>query len=612
MNNLSIYFSLLFLPFFLYAGNDAKVDIFYFVDHNHTYNIENILPKKEKLFTQRLTSQDAEFPENSTVWIKIDTTNVGDHNSEPIIKFLDIRLDRVDVYLNDGMLLYSMGDRVPFANRPHADAQIAIDLPAKAHSENTIYLKFTNEDKMELSYAVYDKAGYAEDMVFKKVMHAFFFGALLIMLIYNIVLYLFIWEKTFLVYILYHITLMFVMLYYNGLVSQYYDADSYDINGGNVPVVLSYLAVILAIQFLRYFLNLKDYTPKMDRWLLFFIYLNVLLLVLAPMGIVPKGIASINMIFLSVFLLYVSWYHSFVLKRKIALFYLLGWVVMLVAIIITGLLSFGYVERNDFTAYIFQMGIVIEITLLSMGLAYRYKSNQDELREKTQVLHEQSKLAAMGEMMRHIAHQWRQPLSEINSVAMKIETEHRRNTLDDASLDRNIEQIENITEHMSKTIQDFNSYFKSDKAKTRTTLEAVVDKALGLVMGGLSKNDIHIDKAVEVAETVEIVDGELVQVLLVLLNNARDALKASDVPEKWIKIRIAKENSKHLIEVEDSAGGIEKRNLDKVFEPYFTTKFEAQGVGIGLYMSKMIVEESLGGSLSVINGSHGAKFTVVL
>ena len=612
MNKLSIYFLLLLLPLFLYAGNDTKVDISYFVDQNRTYNIENVLPKKEKLFSQALTSQNAEFPKNSTVWIKIDTTNVGDHSSEQVIKFLDIRLDRVDVYSNDGTSLYSMGDRVPFVNRPHADAQIAIDLPAKAHSEKSIYLKFTNEDKMELSYAVYDKAAYAEDMVFKKVIHAFFFGALLIMLIYNIVLYLFIWEKTFLVYILYHITLMFVMLYYNGLVSQYYHPESYNINGGNVPVMLGYLSVILAIQFLRYFLNLKESTPKMDRWLLFFIYLNALFLVLAPIGIVPKGVASINMMFLSLFLLYVSGYHSFVLKRKIALFYFLGWVVMLVAILITGLLSLGFIERNDFTAYIFQMGIVIEITLLSMGLAYRYKINQDELREKTLVLHEQSKLAAMGEMMRHIAHQWRQPLSEINSVAMKIETEHRRNTLDDATLDRNLEQIENITEHMSKTIQDFNSYFKSDKAKTKTTLEAVVDKALGLVMGGLSKNDIRIDKEVEADEKLEIVEGELVQVLLVLLNNARDALNTSDVAEKRIKIRIAKENGKHLIEVEDNAGGIEEQNLKKVFEPYFTTKFEAQGVGIGLYMSKMIIEESLGGRLTVVNSKEGSLFKIIL
>jgi len=590
---------------------DTQVRLLYFNDSNKSHSLEEVVNGAEHLFTHEFVAPSLKFSPGSTVFIQVWLENNTDQRVEKVVKFLDIRLDRVDVYSIEGVLLHVMGDRVPFVNRTYADAQIAIDIAAPAKNSTTLYLKFSNEDKMDLTYSIYEKSTYTEDLVFRKEMHAFFFGALLIMLIYNIVLYLFIREKAFLVYIFYHITVMAVMLYYNGVISRYYHPGSYDVNGGNVPAVLSYFSIILAIEFLRYFLNVKEYTPKFDRWLLFFVYLNTVLLVLASFDIASRHIPIFNMMFLSIFLLYVSGYHSFVLKRKIALFYLLGWIVMLVAIIITGLLSFGYIQRNDFTIYIFQAGIVIEITLLSMGLAYRYKINQDQLREKTLVLYEQSKLASMGEMMRHIAHQWRQPLSEINSVAMKIETEHRRNTLDDATLDRNIEQIESITEHMSKTIQDFNSYFKSDKAKTRTTLEAVVDKALGLVMGGLSKNDIRIEKEVVVAETVEIVEGELVQVLLVLLNNARDALKASGVSEQWIKIRITKENGKYLIEVEDSAGGIAEENLVKVFEPYFTTKFEAQGVGIGLYMSKMIIDESFKGTLEVKNSDYGASFRII-
>jgi len=294
----------------------------------------------------------------------------------------------------------------------------------------------------------------------------------------------------------------------------------------------------------------------------------------------------------------------------LALFYLLGWLVMLIAIILTGLLSMGFIERNDFTAYIFQIGIMIELTLLSMGLAYRYKLNQDALREKNSVLHEQSKLASMGEMMRHISHQWRQPLSEINSVAMKIETEYRRKRLDEVRLDQHIGHIEEITEHMSKTIQDFNGYFKSDKEKALVTLESIVDKSIGLLMSGLSENEIKIEKIISYEKKVSIVEGELVQVLLVLLNNARDAIKSADVKEKWIKIYVAQERSHYIIEVEDSGGGIDEANLSKVFEPYFTTKFESQGVGIGLYMSKMIVEESMGGRLSVSNHVDGAIFKI--
>ena len=284
----------------------------------------------------------------------------------------------------------------------------------------------------------------------------------------------------------------------------------------------------------------------------------------------------------------------------------------MMSVVLTGFISLGLLERTIFTTSMFQMGSLFEITLLSMGLAYRYKLNQDQLSEKTAALHEQSKLASMGEMIRHISHQWRQPLSEINSVVMKIETDYRRKTMNVASLDQSLEQIENITEHMSKTIQDFNAYFKSDKEKSLVDLEDMVNHAVSLVMSGLSNSDIRVEKRVDHHNKVNIVEGEMVQVLLVLLNNARDAIINSKREDKWIKIRIYEEGSKSILELEDSGGGIDDENLTKVFEPYFTTKFESQGVGIGLYMTKMIVEESLGGKLTVANTSNGAKFTIIL
>ncbi len=595
----------------MFAAGNADVEITYFDDQNRTHTIESVLAQNGQLFTQHLQSDNAKFPANSVVWLKITIQNYRANRVEEVVEFLDIRLDRMDVYSQEGELVNSLGDRVPFNNRVYKDAKIAIDIGADAHQQNSILIRFTNADKSDLTYRVNDKEVYMNSLVFEKIMHAFFFGALLIMLVYNFVLYLFIRENAFLIYIVYHIVVLVVMFYYNGLVSQYYYPDSFGMNGGNVPVELGYLSVIFALAFLRNFLNTREHTPKIDRWLRFFIYLNITLLVLASFKMVQNSLASANMVSLSFFVLYISGYHAFVLKRKLALFYLFGWLVMLLGIILTGLLSLGMIERNDFTSYIFQIGIVIEIALLSMGLAYRYKINQDELAEKTKIIHEQAKLASMGEMLRHIAHQWRQPLSEINSVAMRIETDHRRKTMDDNSLDKNIEQIENLTEHMSKTIQDFNGYFKSDKEKVDSVLDEVVDKALDLVWGGLKKSDIRVDKSIESTEKVNIVEGELVQVLLVLLNNARDALNSSDVEEKWIKIRVAKEeDGKHIIEVEDSAGGIDNENLLKVFEPYFTTKFASQGVGIGLYMSKMIVEESLGGTLRVSNSTNGAKFTL--
>ena len=392
--------------------------------------------------------------------------------------------------------------------------------------------------------------------------------------------------------------------------SQYLFPNDYNVGAGNVPKFLIYLSIILAIEFLRSFLSTSKHTKKIDKMLMAFIIITFILM-LNDIFIGFTGLFANNIMTpISLFLLFVSFYYTFVLKQRLALFYLFGWITMLVAIVLTSLLAAGLIVRNEFTANIFQVGIIVEITLLSMGLAYRYKVSQMQLAEKTRILHAQSKLASMGEMLSHIAHQWRQPLSEINSVAMKIETDFRLKTLNEASLDKNLEQIETLTEYMSKTIHDFNSYLSTDKAKIETTLETIVDKALDLVVNSFIENEISIKKVIECEEKVYVIEGELIQVVLVLLNNARDALKQSDQSEKWIKIKIAKTKSSYVIEVEDNAGGIREEHLKKVFEPYFTTKFESQGTGIGLYMSKMIVEESLDGTLVASNTLKGAKFTI--
>jgi len=591
-------------------ANSASVNISFYDDTNNSYTIQKIIEDDARLFTEKLEKGNTRFHPKIVLWLKIDLINKREHNVKKVVEFLDIRLDRMDIYEANAQLRNIVGDRVPFSNRVYTDAQIAVAITAEPQQHKTIYIKFTNYDKSDLTYMIMDEDEYIEGVTFKKVMHAFFFGGLLIMFIYNFVLYLFIKEKTFLIYIIYHSVLIVVMLYYNGLISQYIQPNSYDVNGGNVPAFLSFSAIVLAMQFLRNFLNVKNYTPKIDQWLQIFIYINIVFLVLAPFGVLHKSIAIFNMMPLSIFLLYVASYHAFVLKRKLALFYLFGWLVMLVAILLTGLLSMNIIERNDFTAYIFQIGIIIEIALLSMGLAYRYKINQEQLIEKTQIIHEQAKLASMGEMIQHISHQWRQPLSEVNSVVMKIESEYRRKLMTDSSLDANLEHIESLTEHMSQTISDFNGYFKSNKEKIQVPLKKVVDKALDLIKSGLVENTIDIQVVENYSDHVLLVEGELIQVLLVLLNNARDVLIENNPKEKKIKITIDKCHGKQVIEVEDSGGGIQEKQIQKVFEPYYTTKFESQGVGIGLYMSKMIVEESLHGNLSVSNTENGAKFTI--
>ena len=383
---------LLLLFFINLYANEMRLNeirVFSFNDVNRSYTVEQIISGDETLFTTELDPVHAKFPKQASVWLKVTFSNSSDTAMTKVVKFLDIRLDQLDMYDASGQLLRSEGDRIPFNQRRHKDAQIAVDIEAEPLTNEVLYINLLNEDRADASYLVYDQEAYKEHLITKKMVHAFFFGALVIMLLYNFVLYLFIRESVFLLYVLYHTALLVVMLYYNGIVSEYFYAEDAGINGGNVPRVWMFLAVILATEFLRSFLQVKEHTPRLDKALVGFIVLNITLMILESFGITQMIHPQIGVIFmmpLSIFLLFVASYHAVVKKRVIAVFYVLGWSIMMLSIIITGLLSLGWIPRNDVTSYIFQIGSFIEVALLSMGLAYRYNEKRDEIIEKDRAL----------------------------------------------------------------------------------------------------------------------------------------------------------------------------------------------------------------------------------
>ncbi|MDF1877710.1 HAMP domain-containing histidine kinase, partial [Sulfurimonas sp. SAG-AH-194-L11] len=248
--------------------------------------------------------------------------------------------------------------------------------------------------------------------------------------------------------------------------------------------------------------------------------------------------------------------------------------------------------------------------LFSIILAGKIKELQIDKIQKKKIIFEQSKLASMGEMLGNIAHQWRQPLGEINAVVMKIDADVYTKKLTPISLENDMQRIENITRHMSDTLESFNSYFKKDKEHQNITLQEVTNKALMLMENSLQ--DVKLIMRVKEDLEINLNVCEFTQVLLVILNNTIDAFKTRNTKHKLITISITQSSTNHIVEIEDNAGGIKKKNLSKVFEPYFSTKFKADGIGVGLYMAKMLVEESLQGSLTVQNTKNGAKFTIKL
>jgi PAS domain S-box-containing protein len=242
-------------------------------------------------------------------------------------------------------------------------------------------------------------------------------------------------------------------------------------------------------------------------------------------------------------------------------------------------------------------------------LQEKVKEEEEKNRITQELMQQQSRLAQMGEMINMIAHQWRQPLSAITATATTLHLSAKRGTHDQEKSIELAQKISGFAQHLSTTINDFRNFFKSAKNKTQTNYTTILESVLSIIESTLKNNNISLDIIEkDVSSTFETYENELKQVILNLIKNAEDALLEKEIASPHIVIEIERETLK----VKDNAGGIPEDIMPRIFDPYFSTKLQKDGTGLGLYMSKIIVEEHCGGTLSVENGEKGAVFTITL
>ena len=236
-----------------------------------------------------------------------------------------------------------------------------------------------------------------------------------------------------------------------------------------------------------------------------------------------------------------------------------------------------------------------------------------ELRHKDQILIEQGRFASMGEMISNIAHQWRQPLNSLGLTIQDIKVTYDDDALTSEVIDRQVDRAMDVIDFMSQTIDDFRSFFQPQGGKLRDFLVTEsIDKSLALLRPSLNSCGITIECSHDDDFDLAMVPGEFCQVLINIVNNAREVLVERKVTNPRISIQSFREDGRAVVAIRDNAGGIEEKVLPRIFDPYFTTKHEAQGTGIGLYMSRMIIEKRMGGSLSVCNNDGWTEFRIAL
>lgn len=253
-----------------------------------------------------------------------------------------------------------------------------------------------------------------------------------------------------------------------------------------------------------------------------------------------------------------------------------------------------------------------ELEDINKNLEERVEAEIVKNKEQTlQIIH-QSRLATMGEMVSMIAHQWRQPLASISAISGTLSLDIIMENYRADFFQKELDSIDELAQHLSSTIDDFRDFFKTDKELCYEEIKTIVEKSFKIIAPTLEARRITFDNSIGDNIFVNTYVSEMKQVLLNIMKNAEDVLVEKKIQNPTIWIRGTEHNGFAELIIEDNAGGISNEVINRIFEPYFTTKKSKDGTGLGLYMSKIIVEEHCKGKLSVENGEYGAKFTITI
>ncbi len=237
--------------------------------------------------------------------------------------------------------------------------------------------------------------------------------------------------------------------------------------------------------------------------------------------------------------------------------------------------------------------------------------NKKETEQKN-ILIQNSKMAAMGEMIANIAHQWRQPLSIISLHLANLQIKTAKNKVTNEFLEQFIEKVSKNIDNMNHTIEDFSNFFKPNRPKEEFEINALIKESLQIIEKPLKDTDITVSFNPVKDMYFTGYKNNLLQVLINIINNSKDAIGMNNIKNGKISIKTYQKGNSFIINISDNGGGIPEDILNRVFEPYFTTKFKSEGTGIGLYMCKTIIEESLHGSIKLKNINDGILCTIKL
>ena len=392
-------------------------------------------------------------------------------------------------------------------------------------------------------------------------------GMIFSVMIYNLAIYLYIKDRQYLFYALAQMSVFCYLISLESLYIAPFD-KIYNIQSIRYNSISEVMLLIFSMLFIREFLQ-TDKIPKLDRLIK---VVTILAVADIPIALITTNnvITTLVPAYLLIMLVVSETYR--LVKRRDGPFYLffVGWnIVIITAIFVATGLS-GYVNAHF---PFLHLAFAIESILLSLALTYKIKLLNDEKKRQQSILLQQSRLSSMGEMIANIAHQWRQPLTHLSFIFMNI----KKNKNDPNIIEQKLKEANDKLDYMSKTIDDFRNFYNPSKTKVDFDIKSAIKNALKI-----ANIEAKIEEIAPFSHYGN--KNEFEQAILNIINNAREAN---------ITITI----DKPAIKISDDGGGIDKKIIDKIFEPYFSTKKGSDG--IGLYIAKTIIEKEMRGNLRV-------------
>lgn len=621
--------------------NIQKFTLEYFVDTNDTFNLtklqkQNFKPKTSKFSLGKI---------DTNVWIRFKLHNTTDNTKKIYLHnelaYMASQIDFYDIKNSQEINSYKMNfqkDIYPKDKMFGTDA--VFNLSIQADETREVYLFVRMDAALFTNFTIYDEKHSILRLSNKNNYINIILGMMVALFLYHLMLYFSTGYKEYIFYTLYLLSTAVRDSQILGTLANFGLYFSFF----NEYLLLSFVFIpLFLVLFAKTIFNTAQNYKTENFFLNFAIFIQIIAIMIGVFDVhlVLKLMTNIYMIIVSI--LFLTTFSIIRKGNKLAIIFLIANSLFAIFTLFTDFYYMGILQYTPLIYASASIGILIEAILLAFIISYRLKqfqkneikrvqefAKQNEIqnmntmlqirvekelqksREKDKILFQQTKMVSMGEMLQNIAHQWRQPLAEVNASVLVIDNIIYEKYNNDDDIQKELNSIEKLTAYMSKTIDSFREFFDNKKELSSFSIKDSLSNALVILEKTFANNGIVIEIKTKDDYKIETYENEFQQVLLILLNNAKDAFIANKTQHPRIFIDVQSFEDRYRISICDNAGGIDYAIIDKIFDPYFTTKQKSQGTGLGLYISKIIIEDNMNGTINVKNIADGICFNILL